>query len=336
MCKACKSLFQFLNWFSAPNSYILQTKVYHTAKRLKTRFAPTPSGYLHLGNALSFAITWALARQQNGLILLRIDDLDTDRFRTEYLQDIFDTLHFLGLDWDEGPVDGDDYTRNYTQHTRLKTYQALLDVLVSKGLAYACTCSRKEFADGLHSKECSEKKLPLTTPEAAWRIRLPESLIINVHDLRWGACKVHLTDTMPDFVLRGKNELPAYQVASLCDDIYYGINTIVRGQDLLPSTAAQTFLATQAGLHYQVAFLHHPLAYEAAGTKLSKSHGSLSICEMRKAGATTKDIWNMIARLAGWHHVDITCAKDFLHYFRVDLLPGQLSSVPQLSRGTIY
>jgi glutamyl/glutaminyl-tRNA synthetase len=330
----------FLTWvYVKAKACILNLLNPHTNKRLKTRIAPTPSGYLHVGNALSFAITWALARQQNGIILLRIDDLDNIRFRPEYLQDIFDTLHFLGLDWDEGPGDAEDFSENYSQHKRLHLYNSLLDVLISKNLLYACTCSRKQLApvlsEALHCTNCLQEQLPLDEPQASWRICLPEDARITFVDISFGTCQVDLTQTMPDFVVRTKNGLPAYQVASLCDDLHYGINTIVRGQDLLPSTAAQLFMAKHAGLTFETRFMHHPLALETTGVKLSKSHDALSICEMRKAGASAADVWKMIARLLGWQPAGITNANNFLDVFRSDRLPAQLNKAPQLISGII-
>lgn len=290
---------------------------------LRTRIAPTPSGYLHLGNALSFAITWALARQQQGTLILRIDDLDNARFRHKYLQDIFDTLQFMGLDYDEGPADAADFLKRYSQHLRLPRYHALLQQLAEKRLIYACSCSRKQLstikakAGALHT--CRHENLPLQMPDLAWRIRVPEATEVNFRDLLLQRCTVNLYKEMPDFVVRRKEGLPAYQIASLADDMEMGVNLVVRGEDLLTSTAAQLFMAKQlnAEAFMKTDFVHHPLLLEATGWKVSKSHGSLSVREMRKGGFNSKDLWRVLAQLVGWQDAGIEDAQSFLNRFRL-------------------
>ena len=112
---------------------------------MRTRIAPTPSGYLHAGNAVNFLLTAELARLHGGSLLLRIDDLDAERARPEYLDDIFHSLEWLGIAWHEGPRDAADFQRNWSQRTRIGRYQVLLDQLRRGGHLYACTCSRKEL-----------------------------------------------------------------------------------------------------------------------------------------------------------------------------------------------
>ncbi|GHA66938.1 glutamate--tRNA ligase family protein [Pontibacter akesuensis] len=295
--------------------------------QVRTRLAPTPSGYLHLGNALSFAVTWALARQRHGTVILRIDDLDNARFRPEYLQDIFDTLHFMGLDYDEGPADAGDFLQHYSQHLRLPAYEHLLGQLVAKGVVYACPCSRKQLAslpagaDGRHA--CQQERLPLYLPDTAWRIQVPPDTEIVFSDLLQQECRVPLAAQVPDFVVRRKEGLPAYQIASLADDLEMGINLIVRGADLLASTAAQLFLARQLGADgfTSIAFLHHPVVADAGGGKLSKSHDSLSIAQMRRSGLSSKVFWQVLAATLGWEEFGIVDARSFLDKFRLENLP---------------
>ena len=300
---------------------------------IKTRIAPTPSGYLHLGNVMSFAITWAMARKYNGTLVLRIDDIDNTRFRPEYLHDIFDTLHFMGIDYDEGPRTPADFTQNYSQHLRLSQYQALLDKLAAKGMVYACTCSRSQIMaiskDGLYPLTCRNEAIPLDEPETAWRIRVPEGTVIRFHDELVGDCTVALAQEMPDFVVRRKDQVPAYQIASLCDDLAMGINLIVRGEDLMLSTAAQLFLAHQAGepAFEEVQFIHHPIILTGEGNKLSKSDDALSITEMRKAGLTPTQLWQKLAQTLGWHDQSITDAQSFLQRFRPEDLPRHIDQV---------
>lgn len=303
-----------------------------TKQQIKTRIAPTPSGFLHLGNALSFAITWALARKQQGIVALRIDDLDNARFRPEYLHDIFDTLHFMGLDYDEGPRNPKDFQENYSQLLRLPAYQEQLDKLVQQGMVYACPCSRSQInalsPQGLYPLTCRHAQLPLNTPNAAWRVRIPEGTVIRFEDQLLGTCTLPLALDMPDFVVRRKDAIPAYQIASIADDLAMGVNLIVRGEDLLLSTAAQLYLAQHTGAtaFTEAAFVHHPLI-SAEGGKLSKSHDSLSLGAMRKAGLTSQQLWQKLAALLGWHNAGIADAQTFLQRFALHDLPGHIAQV---------
>ena len=302
---------------------------------LKTRIAPTPSGFLHLGNALSFALTWALARQQGGEVALRIDDLDNARFRPEYLQNIFDTLHFLGLDYDEGPRDPADFRQNYSQLHRLPLYQELLNRLVQQGLVYACPCSRTQIAalspTGIYPRTCRERQVPLLTSGTAWRQRVPEETVVRFSDGVLGEVGVPLGEAMPDFVVRRKDGIPAYQIASVMDDVRMGVNLVVRGQDLLSSTAAQLYLARLAGegAFAKVRFVHHPLVREPDGSKLSKSHDSLSLFEMRKRGVRAEAVWQMLARMLGWKE-EVENAQAFLERFRLEEVQGDLQPILSL------
>ncbi|MFD2246393.1 glutamate--tRNA ligase family protein [Pontibacter ruber] len=300
---------------------------------VRTRIAPTPSGYLHLGNVLSFAITWALACKQGGTVALRIDDLDNTRSRPEYLQDIFDTLDFMGIDYDEGPRSPTDFQQHYSQHLRLPAYNELLDELVRQGMIYACPCSRSQIAalspQGIYPLTCRNEQLPLDTPNAAWRIRIPEDTVITFQDVLLGNCTVPLALEMPDFVVRRKDGIPAYQIASICDDLQMGINLVVRGEDLMISTAAQLFLAQQIGAtaFTKAQFVHHPIIRTSEGNKLSKSDDALSVTEMRKAGLTSKGLWKKIADTLGWKAEGITDAQSFLQRFRLEDLPRHVEQV---------
>src|SRR5687768_9291602 len=120
----------------------------------KTRIAPTPSGYLHLGNALSMLVTAEFAKRYGCSILLRIDDIDQQRIRKEYIEDIFDTLKFLGIKWEEGPQTYEDYTNNFSQIKRLDIYNSALEQLKNSGRVFACTCSRSDLRDGIYPGTC--------------------------------------------------------------------------------------------------------------------------------------------------------------------------------------
>lgn len=272
---------------------------------LRTRIAPTPSGFLHLGNTISFVATWALARAQSGWVLLRIDDLDDARRRPEYLEDIFRTLDWLGIDYDAGPSGPDDFLQHYSQHLRLPLYHEALAQLKDKGLLYACVCSRREIqqlsADGRYPGTCSDLDHDFTKPETAWRIKLPRTAEICFEEWNKGQACVDLQTEMGDFVVKQKNELPAYQIASLADDRYWQINFIVRGEDLRSSTAAQMYLARQLNYHnfQNTIFWHHGLITDASGRKLSKSEGADAIKSWREAGKSPAELFRMAADWLG-------------------------------------
>ncbi|OWP63548.1 hypothetical protein CDA63_08165 [Hymenobacter amundsenii] len=246
-----------------------------------SRLAPTPSGFLHLGNAVNFTLTWLLTRRAGGTLHLRIDDLDRARYRPAYLNNIFQTLDWLGLDYDHGPIGPDDFERHFSQQHRLPEYEAALQTAraAHPGLFYACRCSRAALARtatlaGRYPGTCRELQLPPDEPHAAWRARVPCNTTITFPDLAQGPQTAALAQELGDFVVRKKDGAAAYQVASVLDDGRLGVNFVVRGLDLLPSTAAQLWLAQylpgQISFE-QTRFLHHGLVLDENGQKLSKS-----------------------------------------------------------------
>ncbi|MDW8205043.1 MAG: glutamate--tRNA ligase family protein [Cytophagales bacterium] len=265
-----------------------------------TRFAPTPSGYLHLGNAFSFVLTWLLARLQGGKILLRIDDLDNDRFRPEYLDDIFYSLEWLGLDYDLGPAGAADFYATWSQHKRLDLYYEALASLRSH--LFACICSRKIWQqaspDGQYPGTCLLRELPLTAPHAAWRLVTPAQKTVGFTEVgKTEPTQASPCQWMRHPVLRRKDGLPAYQLASVIDDGHFGISLVVRGQDLFASTVIQTYLAECLGAKQfaTIAFHHHPLLKNANGEKLSKSAGSLSLKAIAQQEKTPARIYALVS-----------------------------------------
>jgi glutamyl/glutaminyl-tRNA synthetase len=241
----------------------------------RTRIAPTPSGFLHSGNIYSFQLTAQLAAESGAEILLRIDDLDAARKRPEYVANIFETLHTIGIRWQLGPQTPDDFENNWSQHLRLPLYHAMLNQLRQQaGLVYVCTCSRRKLDAANGTCNCKNKNLPFDTPDAAWRVTVEPGTVISFNDLQRGKVEIDLAETAGDFTVRRRDGIPAYQIASLTDDVHFGITHIVRGEDLLPSTAAQLFLAEKLGLtsFLQSKFLHHALITDESGQKLSKSN----------------------------------------------------------------
>ncbi|WP_044204586.1 glutamate--tRNA ligase family protein [Flammeovirga sp. OC4] len=267
---------------------------------MRTRFAPTPSGFLHIGNAFSFILTWILARQEDGEILLRIDDIDSTRTRDEYIEDIFRSIEWLGLDYDNGPFSVEDFHKNWSQKIRNHRYTSAFEKLKENGDLFACQCSRKQILEtspsGIYTGTCRDLNLPFDTPETAIRVKTSDVPIL-LEDLFIGDIAVNLNEVMKDFVLRRKDGIYAYQLASLIDDIDDNIDFIVRGEDLVESTIAQTFLANKLEVDSfeEIEFLHHPLLVDENGNKLSKSQGADSIKNLREEGMTPQEIYSQFA-----------------------------------------
>ena len=268
----------------------------------RTRIAPTPSGYLHLGNILSFSVTVELARRAGASVLLRIDDLDRDRAAREYVQDIFETLRFLNIPWNEGPRDIAEFEREYSQVHRMEGYTRALETLSARGLVYACSCSRAQLRNGIYSGACRDRGLPLDAPDVSWRLRTSAPEVLRVRTVDGRTVEAVLPDEMQDFIVRKKDGFPAYQLTSLVDDVYYGVDGVVRGEDLWPSTLAQQYLAScLPGMEVfrEAVFYHHPFLVSGDGGKLSKSAGATSIQYLRRQGNSSADIYSHIARLLG-------------------------------------
>jgi len=272
-----------------------------TIKRYnKTRIAPTPSGFLHLGNVLSFAITAALARKNGAKILLRIDDLDRARANKLYIQDIFDTLNFLEIPWDEGPRNVKEFEDSYSQLHRMAIYREQLQHLRDKGLLFACTCSRRQLQDA-RSCDCLNRQIPLDTKNVSWRLITGTSYELAIKNYNGEVDHTVLPVDMHNFVVRKKDCFPAYQLTSMVDDLFYCVDLVVRGEDLWPSTLAQHELALALGEKGfgDITFYHHPLLMEAPGKKLSKSAGAASVKYLRENGKNAAAVYQLIASMLG-------------------------------------
>lgn len=258
------------------------------------RLAPTPSGCLHLGNAVNFVITWLLTRRAGGTLHLRVDDLDRARLRRPYLENIFRVIDWLGIDYDQGPRGPDDFLRHHSQLLHLPEYNAVLRRLAQQpGLVQTSHRSRAGGPDA---------PVPLETPGAAWRARVPTGTAARWLDAGQAPTTVPISQEMPDFVIRKKDGVAAYQVASVVDDLRLGTTLVVRGLDLQASTAAQLWLAAQlsetAAFNAQrIRFYHHDLLTDAAGQKLSKSQqGALATGVLGQERST---VFAAAARLLG-------------------------------------
>jgi glutamyl/glutaminyl-tRNA synthetase len=277
----------------------------------KTRLAPTPSGFLHMGNVLSFSITAALARKCNAEILLRIDDLDRPRVNNQYVQDIFDTLSFLGIPWDQGPRNIKEFNESASQGHRMGLYHEALAQLEKDKMVFACVCSRKELLSAGPCL-CRDKQTPLNTVNTSWRLKTENAAKLTVKQYDGQVIQSFLPAEMHNFVVRKKDGFPAYQLTSVVDDLFYGVDLVVRGNDLWPSTLAQQALAAALGKDQfnEFGFLHHPLLVEPSGQKMSKSAGAASIKYLRESGKTKAEVFGLIGGLLGagekpgdWHEL---------------------------------
>lgn len=269
---------------------------------MKARLAPTPSGFLHRGNAANFALNSLLAKE--GELLLRIDDLDRSRFREEYLADIFTVVDWLGITITEGPRSAADFADNWSQETRMPAYHHALESLRTCPAVFACPCTRKELASGSHAHDCRAGNIDLDAANVAWRIdtrRYAEPLTIpDMVSMEGFWVAPH--HAISDFVIRKKDGRPSYQLACTVDDVFFGITHVGRGQDLLPSTAAQAILSELLGygpLFDRIRFVHHPLLLAEDESKLSKSAGAKGIAELR-GQVVPEDLFALAREWLGW------------------------------------
>ncbi|MFM8239732.1 MAG: glutamate--tRNA ligase family protein [Actinomycetota bacterium] len=234
-----------------------------------TRYAPTPSGFLHAGNIANLEQTAELARQVGATVALRIDDADATRYRREYVDDVFRVLAVHELDWDLGPRDTDDFEANFSQRRKTEYYR---EVLLDSGLTtYACTCSRstqRATPTGGCTAGCRGSGHEWRPADTALRVAVPPGTTIDV-----SGTAVRLDLEMGDFIVWRRDDLPAYQLVSVVEDRDLGTTHIVRGADLLASSAAQIFLARALGADNVITatYVHHDLVLDAEGRKLSKS-----------------------------------------------------------------
>ena len=229
-----------------------------------SRIAPTPSGFLHAGNAYNFILTYLLTRSANGVLHLRIDDYDLGRYRQEFVQNIFDVLEFLGLEYDKGPISVSDFERNFSFKVRAKRYEDILEKLDE---IYICECSRttkNAYINGIYTKICKNKNLKFIKDNTVIRLSIDE----------YDELGKAVSAQMGDFVIYKKDFTPAYNFASVIDDEDMGINLVVRGEDLKACTLAQRYLAKRLNFNFFNAnFIHHKLLLKD-GKKLSKSSKS--------------------------------------------------------------
>lgn len=270
-----------------------------------TRFAPTPSGFLHLGNLYSFLVTKALAEKTGAKILLRIDDLDRDRYRTEFVQDIFDTLDFMEIGYDQGPKTMQEFEQEWSQIHRMNSYLEAIEQMRERKLVFACDCNRKKIqqldSSGYYLGHCQVRNIPLERNETCWRMDTFDTDFIKIKTVSEGLKSYTLPEDSAFFIVRKKDKLPAYQLTSVIDDVHYGVDLVVRGNDLLGSTLDQQIVANGLDLtsFQEATFHHHALLKGPKNKKLSKTEGANSIQYHRNEGKKPSDVYQILGELMG-------------------------------------
>lgn len=296
---------------------------------MRTRLAPSPTGALHLGNARTFLVNWALARQQGWEIVLRIEDLDSPRVKEGAAQQAIDDLAWLGLDWDEGPL---------YQLADQTPYEAALEQLAQQGAIYPCRCTRKQIeAAALSAPHGDEHELryPGTCrpdkPEAtswlenreegtAWRLRVNLGETVFQDNVA-GPQKDSVAQSVGDFLVATKTGLPAYQLAVVVDDERQGVDQIVRGDDLVRSTHRQLLVQQQLEITDTPTYTHLPLVIGEDGRRLAKRHGDTRLDHYRQAGVNPEKVVGLLASWCGTGPRKPMTADEFKQRFQLKTMP---------------
>ncbi|MCG9479882.1 MAG: glutamate--tRNA ligase [Actinomycetia bacterium] len=282
-------------------------------KQVRVRFAPSPTGYLHIGSARTAFFNWLYAKKNQGELILRIEDTDILRHVEDSLQSLTDSLKWLGLDWDEGYESGGDLGP-YRQSQRKEMYVRYAEQLVQQSKAYRCFCTpetlkqkreslEKEGKTFKYDRHCLkltdeeiERKISQEMPYAL-RLRLPDDQIISFKDIVYGEISVN-TENLDDFVILRSNGLPTYNFSAAVDDALMKITDVIRGEDHLSNTPKQILIYMLLGFTIPQ-FTHLPMILGSDGQKLSKRHGSVAIEAYRDQGILPEAILNYLA-LLGW------------------------------------
>jgi glutamyl/glutaminyl-tRNA synthetase len=268
------------------------------------RLAPSPTGLLHLGHARTFWIAAQRTKEQQGTLVLRNEDLDPQRSRPEFVDAMFEDLQWLGIHWDEGP-DRWGAFGPYSQSERRSHYLGAWKRLRDGEFIYPCTCTRKDLAQSasapndtddepLYAGRCRDRNPAEYALPAGmnWRFRVPDHEEIRFHDLNLGEQRYVSGDDFGDFLVWRRDDVPAYQLAVVIDDDAMHITEVVRGADLLKSTARQLLLLQALGLPVPNYF-HCDLLRDAQGTRLAKRHDALSIRQLRESGLSPKAVLDL-------------------------------------------
>lgn len=265
------------------------------------RIAPSPTGYLHLGHARTFWTAHQRAVARNGILILRNEDLDRDRVRPEFVEAFLEDLRWFGIRWQEGPDCGGPHAP-YSQSERRAVHAAAFEALRSAGWLFPCTCSRKDIQSAVRAPHAADDEpiypgtcrhrsaaeVPAGRP-VSWRFRVPEGQALDWIDGGQGPQSWTAGRDFGDFVVLRPDGVPSYQLACVSDDHAMGITEVVRGADLLVSTARQILLYRALGWT-PPDFFHCPLMTDEHGVRLAKRHASLSLRTLREQGRTPEEL----------------------------------------------
>jgi glutamyl-tRNA synthetase len=268
------------------------------------RIAPSPTGYLHLGHARTFWVAQQRAQQLGGRFVLRNEDLDRARCKNGFIAAMLEDLRWFGFQWQEGPDCGGPFG-SYNQSERFDLYRAALEKLKSAGIVYPCICSRKDIQLASSAPNLGDDDEPVypgtcrgkppstindqPSSRFSWRFRVPDGEVVSFTDGHFGPQQFVCGRDFGDFVVWRHDDVPAYQLAVVVDDAAMQITEVVRGADLLLSTARQLLLYRSLGLHAP-AFYHCPLMTDENGMRLAKRHDALSLRTLRERGVTPETL----------------------------------------------
>lgn len=275
-------------------------------ERYRGRLAPSPTGLLHIGHARTFWVAAERARERSGTLILRNEDLDPQRSRAEFAQAMIEDLRWLGIGWTEGPDCGGEYGP-YAQSERRAHYLQAWRRLRDAGAIYPCTCSRKDLApaasapndvddEPIYPGKCRSRTDAAAFADPAgvnWRFRVPDGGEIAFADLNLGAQQYVAGRDFGDFLVWRRDDVPAYQLAVVVDDAAMRVTEVVRGADLLKSTARQLLLLRALAITAPEYF-HCQLVRDTEGARLAKRHDALSLRHLRESGKTPQEVLALV------------------------------------------
>ncbi len=267
------------------------------------RIAPTPTGHLHLGHARTFWIAQQRAMAEGGSLILRMEDLDRSRCKPSFITDCYEDLKWFGFQWQEGPDIGGPH-EPYDQSASMHLYHTAMETLKATGHLYPCTCSRKDIQQAQRAPHAADDEWlypgtcratnsstwkDFSHQSHCWRFRVPDGEIISFEDRRLGLKHYRAGQDFGDFVIWRSDGVPSYQLAVTVDDHRMQISEVVRGEDLLVSTARQLLIYRALGWKAP-AFYHCPLVCDDSGQRLAKRHASLSLRMLRSQGSDAESL----------------------------------------------
>lgn len=278
---------------------------------VRTRFAPSPTGYMHLGNVWVACLNFLYTREHRGRIVLRIEDIDRARSKKEFAAGIMEDLEWLGLTWDEGPDTENSYG-SAIQSERTAIYEEVIHNFSENDLVYPCFCTRARLHsiasaphrgeampvyDG-HCRYLTAEEREKETKKPSWRLKVLQEETVSYHDILRGDFSEKIIPEADDFVIRRADGMMAYQLAVSIDDGAMGITHVIRGDDLLSSTPYQVYLLQKLG--YKVPqYAHLPLLVDKEGVRLSKRQHGITIRSLKENGMTAGDILGLLMYWAG-------------------------------------